>query len=122
MPTPCKAELVICDQVIDFTYVPTGEGWLYPAFVLDVYSRRIVGRAMAAQQRAEPASSALATAVSRRQPRAGLIHHSDRGPQYKSVEFGRKLQQWSVSFSMGARDRRTTTHRRSRSGVWLVPK
>ena len=102
MPTPCKAELVICDQVIDFTYVPTGEGWLYLAFVLDVYSRRIVGWSMAMQQRAELVTSALDMAMSRRRPGAGLIHHSDRGAQYTSVEFGSKLQEWSVSPSMGS--------------------
>lgn len=89
--------------VADFTYVPTGEGWLYLAFVLDVYSRRIVGWSMAEHMRAELVVDALSMAVSRRNPGGGLIHHSDRGSQYTSVEFGARIQQAGIVPSMGSR-------------------
>jgi len=89
--------------VADFTYVPTGEGWLYLAFVLDAYSRRVVGWSMAGYMRAELVVDALSMAVSRRNPGGGLIHHSDRGSQYTSVEFGARIQQAGILPSMGSR-------------------
>jgi putative transposase len=61
----------------DITYVPTEEGWLYLAVVLDLFSRRIVGWAMADHMRTELVTDALAMAVAARRPRPGLIHHSD---------------------------------------------
>lgn len=61
--------------VADFTYVPTREGWLYFAFVLDTCSRRIVGWCMAEHMRAQLVIDALDMAVSRRKPGGGLIHH-----------------------------------------------
>jgi putative transposase len=62
----------------DITYVKTDEGFLHLAFVLDVYSRRIVGWSMASHLRTELVVDALEMAVWRRKPAAGLIHHSDR--------------------------------------------
>ncbi len=89
--------------VADFTYVPTGEGWLYLAFVLDAYSRRIVGWSMAEHMRAELVVDALSMAVSRRNPAGGLVHHSDRGSQYTSVEFGTRIREAGILPSMGSR-------------------
>jgi putative transposase len=76
----------------DITYVPTGEGWLYLAAVLDAFSRRVVGWAMADHLRTELVLDALEAALATRRPAAGLVHHSDRGCQYASVAFGRRLQ------------------------------
>jgi putative transposase len=61
----------------DITYVPTGEGWLYLAAVLDAFSRKVVGWAMADHLRAELVLDALGMALRRRRPAAGLVHHSD---------------------------------------------
>jgi putative transposase len=71
------------------TYVRTWEGWLYLSFVLDTYSRKVVGWSMANHLRAELVLDALNMAIYTRRPQPGLIHHSDRGSQYASVEFGR---------------------------------
>jgi putative transposase len=65
----------------DITYVPTGEGWLYLAAIMDLFSRKIVGWAMRDHLRTELASSALTMALQRQRPAVGLIHHSDRGVQ-----------------------------------------
>ena len=73
----------------DISYIPTREGWLYLAAVMDGYSRRVVGWAMAEHLRAELAVDALQMALQRRQPAAGLICHSDRGSQ---GEFNRSSQ------------------------------
>jgi putative transposase len=74
----------------DITYIRTWEGWLYLASVMDLYSRRIVGWAMADHLRAELVVDALEMAVSRRRPDAGLVHHSDQGSQ---TELNRSSQQ-----------------------------
>ena len=66
----------------DITYVPTKEGWVYLASILDVFSRTIVGWSMRDNMRKELVISALTMAISKRQPGAYLIHHSDRGSQY----------------------------------------
>jgi putative transposase len=89
--------------VADLTYVPTGEGWLYRAFVLDTYSRKAVGWSMSGHMRAELVVDALSMAVSRRKPGEGPIHHSDRGAQYTSVEFGTKIREAGILPSMGSR-------------------
>ena len=65
----------------DITYVPTGQGWVYCAVVLDLFARRIVGWAMADHMRTELVTDALAMAVTARRPRPGLVHHSDKGSQ-----------------------------------------
>jgi putative transposase len=75
----------------DITSIPTGEGWLYLAAVLGAFSRRVVGWAMADHLRTELVLDALELALGTRRPPAGLVHHSDRGCQYTSVAFGRRL-------------------------------
>lgn len=85
----------------DITYVRTGEGFLYLSFVLDVYSRRIVGWSMASHLRTELVVEALEMAVWRRKPAAGLVHHSDRGTQYTALSFGKKLEEVGIVPSMG---------------------
>ncbi len=74
--------------VADITYVATREGFLYLAFILDVHSRRIVGRAMEPYLKTELVVDALQMAVWRRKPAPGLVHHSDQGVQYTSLSFG----------------------------------
>ncbi len=73
--------------VTDITYIPTLEGWLYLAAVMDLYSRQIVGWAMDRTLTRELVSKALLQAIGRRNPPKGLIHHSDRGCQYASLEY-----------------------------------
>lgn len=75
----------------DITYIPTRQGWLYLAAVLDLYSRSIVGWAMSRRMTNRLADRALAMAVERRSPSPGLIHHSDRGRQYASAGYQRSL-------------------------------
>ena len=88
--------------VADITYVRTWEGWLYLAFVLDTYSRKIVGWSMANNLRTELVLDAVNMAIYTRRPSPGLIHHSDRGSQYTSVEFGRRLKEAGLLPSMGS--------------------
>jgi putative transposase len=87
--------------VADITYVPTGEGWLYLATILDCWSRLIVGWSMAHHLRSELVVDALEMATSRRRPRPGLIHHSDQGSQYVSLAFTRRLEETGICGSMG---------------------
>lgn len=86
----------------DISYVATLEGWLYLAVVLDGFSRKVVGWAMADHLRADVVIDALRLAMQRRQPAAGLIHHSDRGTQYTSVAFGQQLQAAGILPSTGS--------------------
>lgn len=87
--------------VADITYVPTWEGFLYLAVVLDVWSRLIVGWAMAAHLRSELVLEALDMAILRRGPDE-VIHHSDHGCQYTSIAFGKRCQEAGVKPSMGS--------------------
>jgi putative transposase len=87
----------------DITYVPTLEGWLFLAVVMDMYSRKIVGWSMHDDLKADLVVDALAMAVTRRRPPAGLVHHSDRGSQYTSLAFGRTLRESGLVASMGSR-------------------
>ncbi len=89
--------------VADITYVPTWAGFLYLAIVLDAYSRRIVGWAMANHLRTELVLDAIDMAIMRRRPTAGVIHHSDQGSQYTSLAFGRRLREAGIVASMGSR-------------------
>ena len=89
--------------VADITYLPTRAGFLYLAALVDAWSRRVVGWAMAGHLRAELVSAALDMALARRQPAAGLVHHSDHGIQYASLAFGRRLRQAGIAPSMGSR-------------------
>lgn len=86
--------------VTDLTYVWTAEGWLYVAVILDLWSRRVVGWATAETLHASLATSALAMAVQHRRPRAGLLHHSDRGVQYASGEYRDRLSAAGLESSM----------------------
>ncbi|MGH3145282.1 MAG: IS3 family transposase [Rubrobacter sp.] len=85
----------------DITCLPTREGFLYLAFILDACSRRVVGWAMAAHLRAELVVDALSMALMRRDPVRGLIHHSDRGTQYTALSFGQRLEEAGIFPSMG---------------------
>lgn len=76
----------------DITYVETDQGWLYLATVLDLYSRKIVGWAMCDHLRTDLPLAALRMAISAQRPDAGLIHHSDRGVQYASMEYRKVIQ------------------------------
>ena len=89
-----------CVWVSDITYLPTREGWLYLAVVLDLASRRVVGWAMRESLEAELALSALRMALAARQPEPGLIHHSDRGVQYACDEYRELLAGHGVIASM----------------------
>ena len=86
--------------VADITYVPTVEGWLYLAAIMDLYSRRIVGWATSRQIDTNLVLSAWDKAVQQRQPAAGLIFHSDRGVQYASADYRRCLAAHRVRPSM----------------------
>jgi len=86
----------------DISYVATREGWLYLAVVLDAYSRKVVGWAMAGHLRTELVLDALDMALRRRRPTAGLVHHSDQGCQYTSVAFGERLREAGILPSMGS--------------------
>jgi putative transposase len=87
----------------DITYVETGQGWLYLAAVMDLYSRRIVGWAMDDHLRTELPLAALNMAISTRRPGPNLIHHSDRGVQYASADYRTALQSASMQASMSRR-------------------
>jgi transposase InsO family protein len=84
----------------DITYVPTAEGWLYLAVVLDLYSRRIIGWAMRDSLHRQLVIEALQMALETRRPPAGLLHHSDRGSQYASDDYQALLQQYQIQPSM----------------------
>jgi putative transposase len=87
--------------VADITYIPTATGFLYLAVVLDVWSRRIVGWAMATHLRTRLVVAALDMAIAQRRP-AAVIHHSDQGCQYTALEFGRRCREANVRPSMGS--------------------
>ncbi len=87
--------------VADITYVRSGEGFIYLAFLLDACSRKIVGWSMATHLRSELVVDALQMAILRRKPAPGLVHHSDRGAQYTSLSFGRRLEEEGLIPSMG---------------------
>ena len=87
--------------VADITYVATWSGWLYLAVVLDVWSRRVVGWAMATHLRTELVLEALSMALSQRRPQA-VIHHSDQGSQYTSLAFGNRCREVGIRPSMGS--------------------
>jgi putative transposase len=87
--------------VADITYIPTWAGFLYLAVVLDAWSRRIVGWAMATHLRTGLVLQALEMAVTQRRPRS-VIHHSDQGCQYTSIAFGLRCREMGVRPSMGS--------------------
>ncbi len=87
--------------VADITYIPTWAGFLYLAVVLDVWSRRIVGWAMASHLRTDLVMDALDMAAQQRRP-ADVVHHSDQGCQYTSIAFGKRCRELGVRPSMGS--------------------
>ncbi len=99
-PAPTKPDEV---WVADITYVETGEGWLYVAGVLDLYSRRLIGWAMGASLATALPLAALHMALRRRRPGAGVLHHSDRGCQYASADYRSALARHGCIASMSRR-------------------
>jgi putative transposase len=88
--------------IADITYLPTWQGFLYLAVVIDTYSRRVVGWSMANHLRTELVLDALEMALWNRRPARGLIHHSDHGCQYTSLAFGRRCREAGIAASMGS--------------------
>lgn len=91
--------------VSDFTYVSTWQGWLYVAFVIDVFARRIVGWRVSSSMRTDFVLDALEQALYARQPERNdaLIHHSDRGSQYVSIRYSERLAEAGIEPSVGSR-------------------
>jgi hypothetical protein len=91
--------------VSDFTYVSTWQGWLYVAFVIDVFARRIVGWQVSRSMHTDFVLDALEQALYERQPEDsdGLIHHSDRGSQYVSIRYTERLAEAGIEPSVGSR-------------------
>ena len=91
--------------VSDFTYVSTWQGWLYVAFVVDVFARRIVGWRVSSSMRTDFVLNALEQALHARQPSCmdGLIHHSDRGSQYVSIRYTERLAEAGIEPSVGSK-------------------
>ena len=87
----------------DITYVATGEGWLYLAVVVDLFSRRVVGWAVRPSLGREIATAALTSALRDRRPSLGLIHHSDQGTQYTSSDYRALLSRHEIVCSMSRR-------------------
>lgn len=110
--TPCAPDLVrrdFCAEapnrlwVADITYVPTWEGWLFLAAVVDAHTKVCVGWSMRDDLKSEIVVDALGMASTRRRPAPGCIHHSDQGSQYRSLAFGRTLRESGLLASMGSR-------------------
>lgn len=89
--------------VADITYAPTWAGWLFLAAVMEVFTKRVVGCSMRDDLKADLVVDALAIAVTMLRPEAGLIHHSDRGGQYRSLALGKALCDSGIMASMGSR-------------------
>jgi putative transposase len=87
----------------DITYIPTGSGWLYLAVVLDLFSRKVIGWAMASRMPSELACAALRMAIGQRQPPPGLIVHTDQGSQYASAAHRNLLERHQLQASMSRR-------------------
>ncbi len=94
---------VNCVWASDITYVPTAEGWLYVAVVMDLKSRKVIGWGMGASMVQGLVSSALEMALGQRQPALGLLHHSDRGSQHASHRYQELLQGQDITCSMSRR-------------------
>ena len=91
--------------VSDFTYVSTWQGWLYVAFVIDVFARRIVGWRVSSSMRTDFVLDALEQALYARQPErdSSLVHHSDRGSQYVSIRYSERLAEAGIEPSVGSK-------------------
>ena len=116
--TPCSPLTPVAENVLDrafepgapdkvwtanITYVPTAEGWLYLAVVVDLFSRRVVGWSVRPSLASELATSALSSALGDRRPGTGLVHHSDQGSQYTSSDYRSLLRKNEVVCSMSRR-------------------
>jgi putative transposase len=99
----------------DITYIPTWEGWLYLATVIDIASRRVVGFALAEHLRTELVADALVNAVAARDPAPGVVFHADRGCQYTSGDYARLADDLAVILSSGRTGSAGTTRSPSRS-------
>jgi len=84
----------------DITYIPTREGWLYLAAVLDIYSRKVIGWAMDKHMEEQLAAAALQMATAHRRPGRGVLHHSDRGSQYAAHDYQQLLWAHKMQVSM----------------------
>jgi len=84
----------------DITYIPTREGWLYLAVVIDIYSRKVVGWSMSHSLHTLLVNDALLMAIKRRAPKKGLVYHTDRGSQYASYEHKTLLEKYGIVQSM----------------------
>jgi putative transposase len=98
-----KAGLPNQKWAADITYVPTGQGWLYMAGVIDLCTRKIVGWSMAEHMRSDLVEDALKMAIARQQPGDGLLHHSDRGSQYAGDDYQHLLQTHNMICSMSGK-------------------
>lgn len=87
----------------DITYIPTKEGWLYLAVVIDLFSRKVVGYSMDNNMRSELVNKALTSAIWQRKPSAGLVWHTDRGSQYASASHREILKMFNIQQSMSRR-------------------
>ncbi len=87
--------------VVDFTYVATWSGFVYTAFVVDAYARRIVGWNVSRRMNTDLALDALEMALWQRDPAKGLVHHSDAGVQYLSIAYSERLAQAGIAASVG---------------------
>jgi transposase InsO family protein len=96
-PAPTRPDQI---WVTDFTFIPTAEGWLFLAVILDLYSRRVVGWAFGPRLDTALALAALRMAVPQRRPAPGLLHHSDRGCQYARADYRAALEAHGLVASM----------------------
>ena len=87
----------------DISYIWTSEGWLYLAVILDLYSRRVIGWAVSSRMKRDLAIRALDMAVALRQPPEGCIHHTDRGSQYCSHDYQKRLLKNGFKVSMSGK-------------------
>lgn len=87
----------------DITYIPTSEGWLYLAVLLDVFSRRVIGWAMSSHCDELLVETALRMALTKRKPKGDLLHHTDRGSQYTSRAYRQMLEQIEITVSMSGK-------------------
>jgi putative transposase len=107
--------------VADITYIPTWAGFLYLAVVLDVFSRRIVGWSMATTLHMQVVLDALNMALWQRRP-SSVIHHSDRGSQYTSIEFGERCREAGVRPFDGVGRRRLYSNASCSIGITSRPR
>ena len=89
--------------VADVTHVWTRQGWLYLAVVLDLFSRQVIGWEVADKNSTELTMAALKMALNRRQPKRGMIHHSDRGSHYANIHYQKVLKSYGIKASMSRR-------------------